>query len=587
MPIAKWDEAGKFWEDDHGLLDQGQIDKCARADEAESLRSPIPTRMISNGEYMPVPQTDKQKQVEARIHELAESASRKLGIDRRVFLTSTGGMAAALIAMNEVFGRFFNVDPIEMFEPAAYAQAGAPRDLFVFDDQLHLVRGSDTSGGHFLRAAAQGPTAGAQYAPRADRGVDEGGEAWRTWNPALVGLPMSSSNFQLVQFIKDVYLDSQVTIGLLSNVTAFLVSPEGEAPRPARSVPEALRSEMLTAAQTAAARNFVNQISGSTRMLAHGLLYVGKGNLDYIQEQIDEHEPDAWKGYNISHAAKIDNDPNSLMRQWRHDDEDVAYPTFELIQRNWERLKTRKPGLNNICVHKGLAPGPPDPHRGHPGDLPKAVADWPSLNFITYHACIQQTAWHADSLQTIRSRTLRDGVPDIKWTTEYAQLVAPFSNCYAEIGTTWASSVVTFPTVAAHIMGQLLRYLGEDRIVFGSDCVWYGSPQWQIDALWRFQIPEEMRLAYDYPELTDIAKRKILGLNSAKLYGITPVEGAEKDREYKPIPADYEDHISNELKTILEFPGYTADNMSRFKDKYAALGPTPSNRRYGWMRTKV
>ena len=398
---------------------------------------------------------------------------------------------------------------------------------------------------------------------------------------------MNSSNYQLVQFIKDVYLDSQVTIGLLSNVTAFLVSPEGEAPRPARNVPEALRSEMLTAAQTAAARNFVNQISGSTRMLAHGLLYVGKGNLDYIQEQIDENEPDAWKGYNISHAAKIDNDPNSLMRQWRHDDEDVAYPTFELIQKNWERLKTRKPGLNNICVHKGLAPGPPDPYRGHPGDLPKAVADWPNLNFITYHACIQQTAWHADSLQTIRSRTLRDGVPDIKWTTEYAQLVAPFSNCYAEIGTTWASSVVTFPTVAAHIMGQLLRYLGEDRIVFGSDCVWYGSPQWQIGALWRFQIPEEMRLAYDYPELTDMAKRKILGLNSAKLYGITPVEGAEKDREYKPIPADYEDHISNELKTILEFPGYTADNMSRFKDKYAALGPTPSNRRYGWMRTKV
>ena len=587
MRIEQWDEAGKFWEDDHGLLDQGQIDKCARADEAEPLRSPIPTRMISNGEYMPVPQTDKQKQVEARIGELAESASRKLGIDRRVFLTSTGGMAAALIAMNEVFGRFFNVDPIEMFEPAAYAQAGAPRDLFVFDDQLHLVRGSDTSGGHYLRSAAQGPTAGARYAPPGDRGVDEGGEAWRVWNPALVGLPMNSSNYQLVQFIKDVYLDSQVTIGLLSNVTAFLVSPEGEAPRPARNVPEALRSEMLTAAQTAAARNFVNQISGSTRMLAHGLLYVGKGNLDYIQEQIDENEPDAWKGYNISHAAKIDNDPNSLMRQWRHDDEDVAYPTFELIQKNWERLKTRKPGLNNICVHKGLAPGPPDPHRGHPGDLPKAVADWPNLNFITYHACIQQTAWHADSLQTIRSRTLRDGVPDIKWTTEYAQLVVPFPNCYAEIGTTWASSVVTFPSVAAHIMGQLLRYLGEDRIVFGSDCVWYGSPQWQIDALWRFQIPEEMRLAYDYPELTDMAKRKILGLNSAKLYGITPVEGAEKDREYKPIPADYEDHISNELKTILEFPGYTADNMSRFKDKYAALGPTPSNRRYGWMRTKV
>ncbi len=166
MPSDKWDEEGKFWDEDHGLLDEAQIAKLARADESEPLRSPIPTRMISNGEYMPVPQTDEQKRVEARIGELAESASRKLDVDRRTFLASTGGMAAALIAMNEVFGRFFDVDPVEMFEPAAYAQAGAPRDLFVFDDQLHLVRGSNTSSGHALRAAAQGPTAGATSSTR-------------------------------------------------------------------------------------------------------------------------------------------------------------------------------------------------------------------------------------------------------------------------------------------------------------------------------------------------------------------------------------------------------------------------------------
>ena len=178
-------------------------------------------------------------------------------------------------------------------------------------------------------------------------------------------------------------------------------------------------------------------------------------------------------------------------------------------------------------------------------------------------------------------------MPDIKWTTEYAQLVSPFANCYAEIGTTWGSSVVTFPTVAAHIMGQLMRYLGEDRIVFGSDCVWYGSPQWQIDALWRFQIPDQLREDYGYPALTDAAKRKILGLNSARLYGITPVEGAEKDRQYRPVPEDYEERISEELKTIMEFPGYAADRMSTIKEQYAELGPTPSHTRYGWMRTQV
>jgi uncharacterized protein len=156
--------------------------------------------------------------------------------------------------------------------------------------------------------------------------------------------------------------------------------------------------------------------------------------------------------------------------------------------------------------------------------------------------------------------------------------VAPFKYCYAEIGTTWASSVVTFPTVAAHIMGQLMKFLGPDRIVFGSDSVWYGSPQWQIDALWRFQIPEEMRKKYGYPELTQSAKRKILGLNSAKLYGVKP------DPKVKPVPKDYENRMSSELKTVLEFPGHVADNMSKFRENYAASGARPENRRYGWIR---
>jgi predicted TIM-barrel fold metal-dependent hydrolase len=595
MASEKWNEVGKSWEDDHGLLDEEQMAVCARANEADGLHSPIPTQMVSNGEYMPIAQTDKQKQVEARIKDLAESASKKLGVDRRSFLASSGGMAAALLAMNEVFGRMFDVSPIEMFEPAAYAQSGAPRDLFVFDDQLHLVRGSNKQSGHALRAGAQGPTAAPMFKtnPMNPKGLpDERGESWAIWNPALVGLPMQPENFQLVQFIKDVYLDSQVTIGLLSNVTAMTATPVGqrgqkggEPDRPPRNIEEAIRAETITAGQTAAARNFVNQISGSTRMLCHGLLYVGKGNLAYIQEQIDQHQPDSWKGYNISYAAKVDNDPMSPMRQWRHDDEDVAYPTFELIQKTYEKIKDKKPGFRNICVHKGLAPGANDPVRGHPADLPKALKDWPNLNFITYHACIQSTGFHADSLEMIKAgQKMRDGVPDIMWTTEYAQLVAPFKNAYAEIGTTWGSSVVTFPTVAAHIMGQLMKYLGPDRIVFGSDCVWYGSPQWQIDALWRFQIPEEMRKKFGYPELTRDAKRKILGLNSAKLYGIKPLEGAARDKVYRPVPKDFEGRISNELKTIMEFPGYTADNMSQMKERYAAMGAQPSHTRYGWIR---
>jgi hypothetical protein len=580
MAVEKWDETGKDWDADHGWLEPEQIAKCMAADSAPTFRTPVPTQIVSNGEYMPEMQTAKQSSVQLRIHELTDSASRKLGIDRRKFLTSGSGMAAAFLAMNEVFGTFFQVNADEIYDAEARVANAPPRDLFVFDDQLHFVRGSQSADA--LRAIAQGPSS----APRFQRNphnpenrLDERGDPWGVWNPALVGLPIEPRCFHLVQFIKDVFLDSQVTIGLLSNVTPFTR---------ARSVKEARPAELLTAAQTAAARNFVNEISGSTRMLAHGMLYVGKGNLSYIQEQIDENEPDSWKGYNISYAAKVDDDPNSFMRQWRHDDEEVAYPTFELIHKNYQQLKGKKPGLRNICVHKGLAPGPPDPQRGHPGDLPKAARDWPQLNFITYHACIQPSMFMYDAWDEVRSGKLRGGVPDISWTTEYAQLVAPFSNVYAEIGTTWASTIVTFPTVAAHIMGQLMKFLGPDRILFGSDSVWYGSPQWQIEAFWRFQIPERLREQYGYPELTEADKRKILGLNSARLYGIVaPERYEERQRSYRPVPQDYESKIPASLKTLMEFPGFAADNMSRFKEAYLASDAEPSNTRYGWIRTAV
>jgi hypothetical protein len=151
--------------------------------------------------------------------------------------------------------------------------------------------------------------------------------------------------------------------------------------------------------------------------------------------------------------------------------------------------------------------------------------------------------------------------------------------------------VVTFPTVCAHILGTLMKFMGPDRIVFGSDAVWYGSPQWQIEALWRFQIPEDLRKQYKYPELKENHKRKILGLNSAKLYGLkargelTPRGDKPKKGQYHPVPADYESMIPDDLKRLMEFPGFVADdNLSRMRREYLAMGGQRSNRRYGWIR---
>jgi len=111
--------------------------------------------------------------------------------------------------------------------------------------------------------------------------------------------------------------------------------------------------------------------------------------------------------------------------------------------------------------------------------------------------------------------------------------------------------------------------------------VWYGSPQWQIEAFWRFQIPAAMREKWGYPELTETAKKKILGLNSAKLYGIKALETGS----YKPVPKDYQSRMSGELKSVLEFGQLRADNMQKMKETYAALAIEPDHIRYGWMRT--
>ncbi len=578
-----------------------ELAKCAPA-ETEPFQSPVPTRMVSNGEYMPYPQTGKQKRVEARIKELADSASRDLAISRRKFLAGTGGMAAAFLAMNEVFGRIFNVSPVEMFEPAAFAANGPPPNLFVLDDQSHMVRYPQRQG-RGLRAIAQGPgsastNAGFLRNPNNPMGLlDELGSPWTPWNPLLDQIPNTGSEFHLAKYIQRFFLESQVTVSILSNANLGSIAAAGEPTRPPKNIAESLGVENLTGAQTAGVRDFVNQVAGSTRMLAHGQLYPGVGNLhdpaygDYTQWQIDTFHPDSWKGYNIATAAKVDMDPNSVMRRWRMDDEQVAYPIYEVIAKNSQELK-KHPGFWNICVHKGLAPGPPDvPERGNPTDIPKAAMDWPQFNFIYYHSCIRNGFFDLDALETIRSGPTRvvqgAEVPDISWTTQFAELSAPFRNVYAELGTTFAGSVVTFPTVWAHIIGQLLKFLGDHRIVFGSDSLWYGGPQWQIDAFWRYQIPEEIQARWGYPALTEASRRKILGLNSARLYRLPSASEASPHGVYKPVPANFESMIPSSLLTLLEFQGFANDNFSKMRKQYVEMGGERSNTRYGWIRTRV
>jgi uncharacterized protein len=654
-------------EDDAWLSDE-QLAQCVPA-ELEPFHSPVPTRMVSNGEYMPIPQTKKQKHVEHRTKELAEAAAKKLGISRRQFLAGTGGLAASFLAMNEVFGqRFFNVNPVELFETAAYAESAVPADVFVFDDQTHIVRtanpnpsGPNGASGNALRALAQGPgpastAAGFTYNPFNGTGgnaagVDELGSLWTDWNPAQLQ-PDSPPNpgpdttalgeFALGQYINRLYLEAQTSCSIISNANiALFLAPGQKVPKPARNVTESLVSEILTGWQTSQCRDFINNLAGSKRAFAHAQLYPGVGNLedpafgDYTQWQVEFCKPDSWKGYNIAYAASPF--PGAEFKQWALDSESLAYPMYSVIKAN-KHMLAEYPGFFNICVHKGLQAdlsqpfGSNDtPQNGNPDDVVKAATDWPEFNFIIYHSCIRPSFFALQSLIDIENRhgampptTLRDShghvVPNIRWSTQLAQIAggrydagaepssrSPSShtrlpNVYAELGTTLASMIVTFPTVCAHLLGQLIYYMGSDHVVFGSDSNWYGGPQWQIDALWRFQIPDVIADRYHYAPITEADKRNILGLNSARLYGLTGAKAiaiGQKGSAYKAgsLP-DYYPLLQpgTHLDNVLSGPGYPVpitpvagplvpnDRLTKLRQEYSEMGLGRSNVRNGWMR---
>ena len=73
-------------------------------------------------------------------------------------------------------------------------------------------------------------------------------------------------------------------------------------------------------------------------------------------------------------------------------------------------------------------------------------------------------------------------------------------------------------------MGKLFKHVGEDNVLWGTDSIWYGSPQDQIQAFRAFQIAPEFRSRFGYPEITPALRAKIFGLNAMKPYAISAEE---------------------------------------------------------------
>jgi uncharacterized protein len=478
-----------------------------RPDMRRGLRTevPLPTRLVSNEEFPPLPQTAAQREVEHRILAAAGRLAPRLGLSRREFLRTSGGMAASLLAMNAVFGRFFNVAEVEAAEPSASKErAGAP--FFIFDVQLHYVgAGYDPSNSEADRKGA----------------VTKGGllglrQRSQRLNPKLASDSGTLADLSWQNFIKEVFLDSETGIGLIS-------TPPGPYPEQAVVPPKEMTH----------VRDEINRITQSRRMLAHGLVtpQLGQVDLDFMELQVETLKVDAWKAY--TGAC-----PKGFEHGWFVDDEKIAYPMLE---------KARQLGVRRFCVHKGLPLGTVADYN-HPRDLIKAAKDFPDIDFLVYHSGLLGV-------------TAPKPTGEIPWTTEFCEMKKRepgMSNIYMEMGSTFGQLVTTNPTACAHLLGQMIDAFGADHVLWGTDSIWYGTPQWQIEAFRRFEIPDALVEKHGYATLTRAVREQIFGLNAAQVFG---VDVSAKRNE---IPADY---------------------LSQIKMAYLDEGPDPSHRWYGWVAT--
>jgi predicted TIM-barrel fold metal-dependent hydrolase len=183
-------------------------------------------------------------------------------------------------------------------------------------------------------------------------------------------------------------------------------------------------------------------------------------------------------------------------------------------------------GIRNVAVHKGLMPVDYKEswkdvwqYNTH-WDIGKAAKDWPQLNFIIYHGCLRPFLETPDAALAEFERT-----GEIEWATQLARIPQEYGvdNVYAELGTTFANSATANPRFAAALVGTYVKGMGADHVVWGTDSVWYGSPQWQIEAFRRLEIPEDMQKKHGFAPLGPAdgpVKSTIFGYTSARLFGV-------------------------------------------------------------------
>jgi uncharacterized protein len=434
--------------------------------DPEGRRLPIKLDATSNGEFAPIPLDSSLARANALASERAGGLAKRLGLGRREFLTSSCGAAATLLAFNEAHaaagrgGGYFELSAEAALEPQL-AGAELGKAEWIFDVQGHFVNPT----GAWLK----GVPAGAKPLS----GMDKAG-------CALSGLTGDRSYLQCIgpsEFIKDVFLDSDTDIMVLS------------------FVPSSREGEPLTIEEAAATREIVEKMEGSKRLMLHGRVNPNQPG--------DVEDMERLAGFGVSAFKTYTQWGPEGAGFWMTDDAGIAFVE-----------KARKLGVRNIAIHKGLPFGPRSYEHSTCRDIGPIAKRFPDMNFLIYHS-----GYVAGEKEGPYDPARTDGVDALISSLRTAG-VAPNANVYAELGSTWRFVSTRDPDSAAHLLGKLFRHVGEDNVLWGTDSIWYGSPQDQIQAFRTFQIAEPLREAHGYPRITPELRRKVFGLNAAKPYGL-------------------------------------------------------------------
>ena len=290
------------------------------------------------------------------------------------------------------------------------------------------------------------------------------------------------------QFIKDIFLDSDTDMMVLS------------------FIPSRREKELLTIQEADEVRRIIDEMEGTHRLLIHGRVNPNqKGDLEAMDELAEKWGVSAWKCYT----------------QWGPDgrgfflhDADTGLGMIE---------KARALGVKNICIHKGLPFGRRSYKHSLASDIGIVAKIFPDVNFLVYHS-----GFIAGQPEGPYDPNRGEGIDELIRSVEEHEIPRN-SNVYAELGSTWRYAMRD-PNTAAHIIGKLVKHIGEKNVLYGSDCIWYGSPQDQIQAFRTFQISDELQEKQGYPKITPELRTRIFGLNATRPYGINVDEVLKRAR---------------------------------------------------------